>query len=116
TYKTTSQTGGHFLAYFDVTLTNKSTCRVAARERKAGLPAFSDRNEVLQHSCSLLLRRFTAEAAVGTQVRWFADADTKSPLSTDIVANLLDEYEYEIEGKPDFWVEPSESSPLSVGV
>ena len=53
---------------------------------------------------------------MGTQVRWFADAGAKSPLSTDIVANLLDEYEYEIEGKPEFWVEPNESSPLSVAV
>ncbi len=44
------------------------------------------------------------------------EADAKSPLSTDIVANLLDEYEYETEGKEDFWMEPSESSHLCVGV
>jgi hypothetical protein len=110
------ETEERFLAYFEVTLTNKSTCRVLARKRKAGQPAFSDRNEVLRHSCSLLLRRVTAGMPVGTQIRWFADADAKSPLSTDIVGNLLDEYEYDIEGKEDFWMEPSEISHLCVGV
>ncbi len=110
------QTDERFLVYFDVTLTNRSTRRVLARRRKRGEPAFTDRSEALEHSCSLLIRRVPATVPVGSLVRWFADADAKSPLSTDIVTNLLDEYEYENEGKRDFWMEPSESSHLCVGV
>ncbi|HEY3898253.1 MAG TPA: hypothetical protein VGM54_06555 [Chthoniobacter sp.] len=106
---------GSFLAVFDVTLTNKSGRQVLARRRKPGTPAFSDRSEDLQHSCSLLIRRVVAGAPVNTQVRWFADGDAKSPFPTDIVANLLDGYEYENEGMDDFWIEPSESSRLCVG-
>jgi hypothetical protein len=116
TYRVIPETEDRFLAYFDVTLTNKSTHRVLARKRRPRLPAFSDRNEDLQHSCSLILRHIVTGAALGTQVRWFADGDAKSPLPTDIVANLLNEYEYDVEGKEDFWMEPSEISHLSVGV
>ncbi len=116
TCETIPETDKQFLAYFDVTCTNRGTCQVVARKRKAGRPTFSDRNEVLQHSCSLLLRHVAAGAPLGTQIRWFADADAKSPLCTDIEANLLDEYEYEIVGKGDFWMEPSESYHLCVGV
>jgi hypothetical protein len=107
---------GRFLAYFDVALTNKSNRQVIARRRKAGQPAFSDQNEVLQHSCSLLLRRVAAGTPLGMQVRWFANANDKSPLATDIVANLLDEYECEVEGNAEFWMEPSEVCHLCVGV
>ena len=110
------ETDDRFLAYFDVTFTNKSTRRVLARKRKPGLPAFSDRDEDLQHSCSLLLRRVAAGAPLGTQLRWFADGKVRSPLPTDTVANLLVEYEYDIEGREDFWLEPSETSHLCVGV
>jgi hypothetical protein len=115
TYRIIPEPEDRFLAYFDVTLTNKSTHRVLARKRKPQLPAFSDRSENLQHSCSLLLRRVGAGAPLGTQVRWF-DPEAKSPLPTDIAANLLEEYEYDIEGKEDFWLEPSEISHLCVGV
>jgi len=116
TTKIIPETEGLFLTSFDVTLTNKSTRRVLARKRKQGQPAWEDRNERLQHSCSLLLRRVAEGAQPDTQVRWFPDADARSPLSTDIVVNLLDEYEYEVEGRIPFWMEPSESSPLCVGV
>jgi hypothetical protein len=116
TYQAIPEKEGRFLAFFDVTLTNKSTCQVMARIRKIGQPAFSDRSEVLQHSCSLLLRRVNEGLAHEGQVRWFPDANAKSPLASDIVANLLDEYEDEAEGIPDFWMEPSESYHLCVGV
>ena len=107
---------GRFLAYFDVTLTNKSKRRVLARKRAPDRPAFSDRGETVQHSCSLLLRRLAANAPTTTQVGWFSNPGAKSPLPADIVANLLEGYEYEIEGKEDFYVEPAEASHLSVGV
>ncbi len=108
--------GERFLAFFDVTLNNKSKRRVLARKRKPGQPALLDGDECLQHSCSLLLRRVDAGAPLATQIRWFNDPKAKSPLPTDIVANLLVEYEYDVEGKEDFWLEPFEVSHLGVGV
>ncbi len=115
TLKIIPETEERFLAFFDVTLTNKSTRQVLARIRKAGRPAFKDRNETLQHSCSLLLRRVPPETPQDKLVRWFADADAKSPLPTH-EANLLDDYEYEEPGRKEFWMEPSESYHLGVGI
>jgi hypothetical protein len=106
---------GRFLVYFDVTLTNKSKRQVLTRKRRPGQPAFYDRNERLQHSCSLLLRRVDAGAPLTTQVGWFSTPNVKSPLPTDIVMNLAEGYEYDVEGKTDFFVEPTEASHLSVG-
>jgi len=116
TTKIIPEPGGCLLAYFDVTLTNKSTRQVSAKIRQRGQPAYKDENEDLPHSCSLLLRPVPA-GSPGTQIRWFVDGDAKGPLPKGIiVTNLLDEYEYEIEGKKEFWTEPSESSHLCVGV
>jgi hypothetical protein len=67
---------------------------VLARKRRPGRPAFSDRSECLQYSCSLLLRRVDASAPLTTQVGWFSAPNAKSPLPTDIVTNLLEGYEY----------------------
>lgn len=53
---------------------------------------------------------------MATQIRWFPDRNTKSPLDTDIKVDLLSEYEYDVEGKDDFYIEPSEGQPLSVGI
>jgi hypothetical protein len=103
---------GCFLAYFDVTLTNKSPVQVVAKRKR--LPAFSDAGEVLQYSCSVLLRPVATAASLGSIVQWFADADAKSPLPGDIEADLLGEYEDG--GKTDFWMEPSESYHVGVGV
>ena len=116
TWHTVLQPEGQYLATFDVVLSNKSTCQVKAKIRRKRQPAFSDRNEKLQHSCSLILRRVPEGAPLNSQVRWFPDTEAKSPLSTDIVANLLDEYEDEAEDIPDFWMEPSENYHLCVGV
>jgi len=117
TYKTIQETKERFLAYFDVVLTNKSTCRVVARRRKKDVPAFTDKYEHLQHSCCLILRHIPKEQPAETQIRWFpADEEAKSPRPDDIVANLLDEYEDEVIGQKDFFMEPSEIYHLCVGV
>ena len=112
THKCIPETEGRFLTHFDVTLTNKSTVQVVAK--KARLPAYSDPSETLKYSCSLLLRPAPEAAPLGAQARWFADAAARSPLPGDIEADLVDEYE--IGGETDFWMEPSESYHVGVGV
>jgi hypothetical protein len=114
--KTIPDGEGRFLAYFDVIFTNKSKRQVLARIRKLGKPSFSDKNETLSHSCSLLIRQLTTEQPLGKQIHWFSETKTKSTPPTDIVINLLDEYEYDVPGKKDFWIEPSEVSHFGVGV
>jgi hypothetical protein len=114
--RTIPDNDGRFLAWFDATFANKSQREVQARKRTEGKLAFTDKNEDLEHSCSLLLRRVYPGAPAATQIRWFPDRSAKSPLDTDIKVNLLTGYEYEAAGKPDFYIEPSEAQALSVGV
>jgi hypothetical protein len=115
-YRTIPDKDGRFLAWFDATFTNKSQRKVQARKRTERKLAFSDKNEDLEHSCSLLLRRVDPGAPAATQIRWFPDRNAKSPLDTDIKVNLLTGYEYDAAGKDDFYIEPSEAQTLSVGI
>ena len=112
THKSIPHAEGRFLAFFDVTFTNKSTVQVVAK--RARVPAYSDQGEILKYSCSLLLRAVAATAPPGSEVRWFADASAQSPLPGDVEADLVDGYE--IGGETDFWMEPSESYHVGVGI
>ena len=103
---------GHFLAFFDVTLTNKASVRVTAKRARS--PAYEDTAETLNFSGSLLVRRVSPGTAPGPFVRWFSESAPSSPQPGDIQADLLDEYE--LNGKTDFWMEPGESYHVNAGI
>lgn len=111
-HRCVQEANGCVLTYFDGTITNKGAVRIVAKKEQR--PAYKDAKEILEHSYSLLLRPLSATGTAGTQVRWFADTNASSPLPGDIEADLLDEYE--VDGVLDFYVEPLESYPVSVGV
>jgi hypothetical protein len=104
-----------YLTWFDVILTNKGKVKAEARKKRD--PAYSDKYEKLKYSCSLLLRAIPQNVPQGEPICWFnAEVNQKgSPLPTDIEADLLDNYDYEMEGKTYFWMEPAESYHLGVG-
>ena len=101
-----------YLVFFDVILTNKASVRVTAKRKR--IPAYEDSLEALNYSGDLLVRPTPSGASSGTQVRWFLEPSTKSPLLGDIEADLLDEYVEN--GETDFWMEPGESYHVSAAI
>ena len=80
---------------------------VRVTAKPARMPAYKDRSEVLNYGGDLLLRDLKYITPGRSPVGWFTDSSPQSPISGDIEADLLSDYE--IGGKTDFWMEPGES-------
>jgi hypothetical protein len=103
---------GHHLVWFDVTLSNKGGIRVVAKRKLR--PAYRDNSETLAYSGDLLLRAVPTDVPGGAQVRWFPSPDAKSPVQSDVEADLLDEYARDED--TDFWMEPSENYHIGTAI
>jgi hypothetical protein len=111
TPQTIPRVDGRFVVFLDVTFTNRSAVRLSAKRlRYNGTPsspyAYSDDDEKLKYSGSLLLRKLPADAPPDAQIPWFSDAPNNSPRADDIQEDVF--YDYEISGETDFWMEPGE--------
>ena len=94
-----------YLVAFDLTLANKGSVRLRAKQKRC--PAYSDKDEKLKYSCDLILRAVPTTLQPGGQVTWFSEPDPKSPREGDIELDLISEHE--LNGKTDFWMEPNET-------
>jgi hypothetical protein len=102
---------GSCIVSFDVILTNQGSTKLRAKRKRS--PAFKDKGERLEYSCSLLLRDVPTDLEPNTQVPWFFPKG-KSPFPGDLEFDLI--YEYEIGDKTDFWLEPGEKYHVGTAV
>jgi hypothetical protein len=101
------------IVFLNITLTNVGKSMVKAKVKKGGAIAYGDKDERLEYSCSVQLRKVQPSAPPAVaELDWFkSPAMHRIPNITAI--NLLSDYENpDRDNRLEFWMEPAESYSL----